>query len=53
MAPKEECQYVWMGEDLLVEREVMDLGFKYDFEPDTSHTSHQCTFMDDGDVGIV
>ena len=34
------------------EKEVMDLGFKYDFELDTSHTSHQCTYMD-GDKGIV
>ena len=48
----EECQYVWMGEDLLVEKEVMDLGFKYDFELDTGHTFHQCTYMD-GDKGIV
>ena len=51
-APKEECQYVWMDEDLLVEKEVMDLGFKYDFEPDASYTSHQCTYMD-GNMGIV
>ena len=49
---RRECQFVWMGEDLLVEKEVMDLGFKYDFELDTGHTSHQCTYMD-GDKGIV
>ena len=46
-----ECKYLWMGVGI-VEEEVLDLGFKYDFEPDTSHTFHQCTYMD-GNMGIV
>ena len=49
--PNVKCDYLWEGGDR-VEDEVMEQGFTYDFEPNTSKTEFKCTYMGK-DIGIV
>ena len=46
-----KCDYLWEGGDR-VEEEVMDQGFTYDFQQNTSKTEFKCTYMEK-DVGIM
>ena len=49
--PYKKCDYLWEGGDR-VEEEVMDQGFTYDFQQNTSKTEFKCTYMEK-DVGIM
>ena len=49
--PNEKCEYFWEDGDK-VEEEVLDQGFTYDFERNTSKTEFKCTYMEK-DIGIV